>query len=237
MHEHVDDDRLLDCVGGYLAPAERGAALDQVRACEECAARLRTYAATHEIARARAMQVVGAARAPLRRPWRRYGSIAAMLVLATTASYVWWTASHRISPGAQAIEWLPSPDPSVLTRGSASNDAFEKIHRGLAAYNVHDAATAVTLLESVQVDGPLEQVRVMYLGNALLQTSRAPEALRVLRSLAWNLIPEPWNGEAQWSLARAMAQSGETERADSLLTSLSVRPDDIGERARRALHR
>jgi hypothetical protein len=242
MHEHVDDDRLLDFVGGYLAPPDQTAALDHARACDECAARLQTYAATHEIARARAVQAVSAARAPLPRTWwrdaslRRYGSIAAMLFVASTASFVWWTTTHRVPPSARAIDWLPSPDPSVLTRGSANAEAFQQIGRGLAAYRAHDAATAVSLLEAVQVDGPLEQVRVMYLGNALLQTNRAREALRVLRSLSWNLIPEPWNGEAQWSLSLAMALSGETESADSLLTALSARQDDIGERARRAPH-
>lgn len=161
--------------------------------------------------------------------------IAAVVIAASVGSYSLWQrqAGHRAS-GIGDVDWLPVPRPIVLNRDSLSVTADEALSDGIAAYRAQDAATAVRLLRLAHVTGALEQVRLLYLGNALLQLDRAHEAVDALQSVQLATVPEPWRTEALWFLGVAWRAAGETSRADSLLRELSAVPGEIGDRARRA---
>ena len=160
--------------------------------------------------------------------------IAAILTVVSAGTFVWRDQVGTRRTAGGHIDWLPSPNPVVVTRDSLPAATDQALADGLAAYRAHDAATTVRRLQNAHASGPLEQVRLLYLGNALLQLHRAPEAVAALQSLHPSMVPEPWRSEALWSLSLAWRATGETSRADSLLHVLSLQPGDIGERARRA---
>lgn len=160
--------------------------------------------------------------------------IAALLTLVSAGTFMWRGQVGNRGTALGQIDWLPSPNPVVVTRDSLPAMADQALADGLVAYRAHDAATTVRRLQDTHAGGALEQVRLLYLGNALLQLHRAPEAVAALQSLHPSMVPEPWRGEALWSLSLAWRATGETSRADSLLHTLSLQPGDIGERARRA---
>lgn len=238
---HVDDDRLLDLVNRLLTDAERQETLAHARVCPPCAERLRDVAATREVARARVAEAMaGCTPRPVPAPARRVAplplrplALAATIVVVGLAAYLLW-GTVPVPPGTRdAVTWLPAPDASITTRGANSAVPDAAISEGLAAYRAHDAARTVQRLRGARAEGPMEQVRLLYLGNALLQLGRDREALDAFRLLDLRLVPEPWQGEAQWSLGLALLGAGESRSADSLWKALADRPDAIGERARR----
>jgi hypothetical protein len=257
--EHVADDRLLDLVNGLLAEPVAAEACEHLRACRACAERLRAFAATHERGHARAARMLaeilplepiagarsgtgggasepGAPRAFAPRPMfpRRTLAAAASVIVVGGAVLLW--AALRPAPLAlEGAAWLPAPDPSILTRDSTAARIDGRILRGLEAYRNLDPATALRLLERARATGPLEQVRRVYLGNAQLLTGNPRAAIATLSDVDFTLVPEPWQSEAQWSLAEALARIGRNGAADSLRRALAERSGEVGERARRIL--
>jgi hypothetical protein len=146
----------------------------------------------------------------------------------------WWKAPHPSPPRGESVAWLPAPEANVLTRDFLEGNPDPRIAAGLEAYRNHDAAAARRLLEPARAEGAIEQVRRLYLGNAELRLDRPRSALEALLPVDLAQIPEPWRGEAQWSLALAFARTGQGRSADSLWLLLSERSDEIGARARRA---
>ena len=244
---HLDDDLLLDLVNGLLPEAERQELLTHLRSCVPCGERLRVFAAAHQRARARAAEVLAAARteplavvqpievarrrAATRGPWR--GWIAAAAAFAVVSAVL--LARNSFGPASLvpvAAAPLPMPDASILTRNAAAAPMDPIVARGLAAFAHGDLADARRTLDSTTAVGAAEQVRRLFLGNAELRTGDARRAARTLRSVDASLVPEPWLGELQWSLAVALATSGEQVAADSLRQLLATRDDSIGARAR-----
>src|SRR5258706_14836202 len=61
LYDHPTDDQLLDLVNDLLLEPARGEAIEHVRICGTCAARLRDVAATHARAHARAIDALASA--------------------------------------------------------------------------------------------------------------------------------------------------------------------------------
>jgi hypothetical protein len=239
---HANDDQLLDLANRLLSEDRRSETLAHLRGCPPCAARLRDVAATREVARARVTAALAPALAPrtvppsARRvaplPLRPFALAATVLVVGVAAYLLWSIAP--VPPGSRGeVTWLPSPDASIRTRGADSIVPDAAINEGLAAYRAHDAARTVARLSGAHAEGPMEQVRLLYLGNALLHLGRDQDALNTFRLVDFGRVPEPWRGEAQWSLSLALSGAGESRSADSLWKVLTGRPDAVGQRARR----
>lgn len=243
---HPDDDLLLDLVSGLISGGERNATLAHLRECGSCASRLREFAATHERAYAHAAAAIAdwpeerrdvhVLRVPpplASRPSPALLVAAGLIAVVGVTAALWLSARQR-APAGGPVAWLPSPEANVLTRDSSEAPPDPRIVEGLAAYRLHDAATARRLLERSRAQGALEQVRRLYLGNADLQLGQPGAALDVLESVDLGEVPEPWRSEAEWSLSLAYSRTGRTRAADSLWQLLSDRPGEVGERARRA---
>jgi len=164
---------------------------------------------------------------------RTVAALAASFAIVSVVAYV-WTGSRAVRVPREPVAWLPAPEANVLTRDSLDAAADPRVAEGLAAYRDRDAMASRRLLRSARAAGPLEQVRRIYLGNAELQLDQPRAALETLRGVDLALVPEPWQGEARWSLALAYSRTGRGRAADSRWELLSKRPDEIGERARRA---
>lgn len=253
---HPGPDRLLDLVNGLLPTSERSDLLDHLRRCPTCEFALRELAASHEKAlamftEALFTEALSPARsgpsirvlAPRHRRRARWRTVSALLAAAAVlVAVLWGTNARRSSPGpsprgeqmAELVTWLPEPEPTVFQRDATREAADPRIVQGLAAYRDRDARTARRLLSAARANGPLEQVRRIYLGSALLHLGQEHDALETLRAIELAQVPEPWKSETQWLLALAHGETGNTAKADSLYRLLAARPGEIGERARRA---
>lgn len=244
---HPSADQLLDLVLGLLPPELRRELLDHLGSCADCEQHLREISASHERARSRQVAVLGGpgvavpgmdvaepAPAPRSRWLGPSLAIAAALVAVTTLFVMSRPPSSPTVP-APVVAWLPRPDPGVLARGGAANGADSLMLVGLAAYERHELALARRSLEGAHTSGVMEQVRRVYLANTLLQLGAALPALDQLRSLDYAQLPEPWRSESRWALGQALAGSGHSEQADSLMRQLASEPGLVGERARAGL--
>jgi hypothetical protein len=155
--------------------------------------------------------------------------VAAAAALIAVVGIALWTTR---GPAPFAPARLPSPDLHILTRSVPDATENPGLIAGLDAYRRNDYATARRWLASARETGVVEQVRRLYLGNAQLQLGDARGAVRTLRGVDRALVPEPWIAELEWSLAVALATSGEPAEAESLRKVLAGRPDSIGTRAR-----
>lgn len=248
---HPGPDRLLDLVNGLLPSSERSELIDHLRRCAPCGLALREVAASHEKGLAIFAEMLSPARsgpsihvlAPRQRRRARWRTASALLAAAAVlVAVLWGTNARRASQGpsqrseqmAEVVTWLPEPEPTVFQRDATRQAADPRIVQGLAAYRDRDARTARRLLSSARATGPLEQVRRIYLGSALLHLGQEDDAFETLRAIELAQVPEPWKSEAQWLLALAHEGTGHTAKADSLYRLLAARPGEIGERARRA---
>jgi hypothetical protein len=105
---------------------------------------------------------------------------------------------------------------------------------GLEAYAQEDLDRATSLLKKAEA-GELENVRRVYLGSALALEGRYPDAVEVLQTVPFEVVPEEWRHEAQWTLYVSLKRTGREASADSLLRILAERPGEVGGRARRLL--
>lgn len=242
---HANDDRLLDLVNGLLSASDRETVLSHVRDCPACAERMRVFAAAQARSHARAAGTLAALPhaaavhairpTPIRsavRTWSRswLAVAAALMVVSVPLVMRLSRGPGTLLPVAAAP--LTLPDPSILTRDADAPAMDPAVALGLTAYARGDVAGARRALASATATGVTEQVRRIYLGNSELLTGDARRAVRTLRGVNSSLVPEPWLGEWQWSLAVALATSGDSAAADSVRRRLALRSDSIGVRAR-----
>jgi len=239
---HPSDDRLLDLVLRLLPESEREGQLEHLRGCAPCVDRFHAIATTHERARilaeslpsresTGARMIRSKRRSAVLIP-RRWIALAAVLFVIFVGARLLELARRddRIAPEAS---WMPMPEPTVFLRGSPALDA--RTADGLRAYAAHDLARARHLLASSHESGVGEAVRLLYLGSIELARGENRRARDCFVAIDSSLVPEPWRGEARWSLALARRGVGEVAEADSLLRRLAVRTDEIGARARALL--
>jgi len=245
---HLDDDLLIDLAHHLLHPAESIAALHHLKACPPCADRFRSVAASRELALAREELVLGRRVVEQIAPaitrhvtptwrwiWRPLAAAAVLaLVLFRPQS---WDPESRSEPNstrelARRSAWLPDPEASVLQREAEDAVVEPTLRRALKAYRQRDLRFARDLLLQANTEGVAEEVRLIYLGSTELQLGRPQASLAALQRVRLDLVPEPWRGEALWSLYLSHRLGGHKEAADSLRRILSVRGDAIGARAR-----
>lgn len=245
---HLDEDICLDLVHELFRPEEEEPLLAHLQCCAACQELLRVTAgererlrATAALERGRARGRAGAAVDPWWARWLpgtgwiRAPRLAWGLVAAGAAVAVLLTLRPARSPqgfDAGLLRWLPEVSDTRLTRKVGGEEADSNLVAGLAAYADHDAAAAVRRLEKASASGPMESLRVAYLGNALAWAGRYEESASILQDLPAKGLPEPWQSETRWTLALAWKASGRTASADSLISLLAAEPGAAGERAR-----
>lgn len=235
---HVSDDQCLDLVQRLLDADARRNVLEHLTACAACETRFQVIAASHVCAQSAGQSAVSA------RP------LAVPVPLASRRPSMAWMAAAVLAAAALGITWFaqrPATHPDLLTatasqlpaarlrgaiRGLTSTGADSIVMAGLDAYNRKDLVTAKQRLETAATTGSMEQVRRVYLGSVLLELGDAAGARAVLRDLRERFVPEPWKSESRWTLAVALARTGDTAAADSLLKVLSREQGPVADRAR-----
>jgi hypothetical protein len=153
-------------------------------------------------------------------------------VTAAAALLVFVLLPRLQSPDARALlHPLPAYAEDLQVRSAENDHPDQELVAGLRAYSREEYRTAIGHLERARNEGPLETVRKLYLGSALAQQAQWEQAVAVLASHATTPLPDPWGSESRWTLAIALAESGNQTGADSLLQALAAEPGEVGERA------
>lgn len=248
---HLSEDDVVDLANDLLDEPTRSRMVAHAAACPRCDGRLREVVGAHERGRARAQDYLARADAPEMNAHGRAGNrhasastlrrsrptavllVAAGVLMAAAAGVVWQQLGTARSLASLAQPaWLPTGFDASPERRSGALDADSTLFDGIAAYERRDHSSAESLLAVPCRNETLEWVRRLYRANLLVALGRPAEAVPLLDSREVELLPEPWSGEAQWTLLVSLARTGATARADSLLRLLSVRDDEIGVRAR-----
>jgi hypothetical protein len=131
------------------------------------------------------------------------------------------------------LNWLPLSAEGPSLRSSVEAIANKDLAAGLDAYAARDLDQAITLLERAEASEQMETIRKIFLASALAWSGNHAEAVSVLQTINLRTLPDPWGGEAHWTLYVALEKSGQTASADSLLRILAQERGDVGDRARR----
>lgn len=169
-----------------------------------------------------------------KRRFRLAGGLAAAAVV-----FLLFTWLHYIkTPRSPYLHLLPHYSFQLQTREVFEAVAINDIKTGLEAYEAEDFKRAVELLTRAgesELNETHETIRRIYLGSALAWRGKYKDALKVLEKVSFPLVPGDWGMEAQWTLYIVLKESSREASADSLLQVLSVKPGEVGERARRIL--
>lgn len=241
---HINEDRLMDLLGGLLDAEDERATLAHLKRCALCEEHFRMLVQERETLRAKpAPRVVGGhvvlpaydARnkvVPLRRRRARWIGAGAAVAAATLAVVFWSVFSP--SPSGALKYWMPtSEDPAAA---EAEPSEMRELQDALRAYEAHDTKRAVRLLESAELpdgDDQAEAIRRLYQASALVNEGHADRALRLLDRIDAGRLPDPWRCRAGWVRYLALRKSGQDERAHELLGHLADEVGDVGEMARK----
>ena len=239
---HIGDDACIDLVQGLLEPESRNAVLQHLESCASCEARFQEMAASHARAESLARDILGqpavapATASSMRGGGRRRRTIwllaASLVPLAVALATFTRLQSPPRLPSGESLLRLPAAKLRGAVRELGILGADSLMTAGLDAYNRGDFASARPLLETARANGRLEDVRRIYLGSTLLQLGDAEKATAMLRAVDPAVVPEPWRSESRWELAVALARTGRTARADSLLAVLAREHGPVADRAR-----
>jgi hypothetical protein len=255
--EHPGKDRLIDLIMGHLPPVDESACLSHLRQCGKCERTARVLAS--ELAKFRSMahaspEMDKPAEAETkestailkhgdrnwwkRRSWWFSPGPAWAIPVAAVALMILVFVQREGRRMAGAIEpmWLVNPSSLIVTgRDSAVPALDPDLSTGFEAYARHDLDSAIRSLGRARAETDLEQLRRVYLGNALARKGRPLEAVRILRTIDMDGIPANLRSESRWTLFVALSDAGRASSAESLLTLLGREPGEVGDRARQRL--
>ena len=167
---------------------------------------------------------------------RRYRFALGFAAVAAVLLVIFWPHLQQTSEMGHLV-WLPTSVGRLQVRAAAEAAARHDLAAGFDAYEDHDAARAISLLEKAKASGQLEMLREVYLGSAYALSGRHADAVSVLRTVRLQILPDPWGSEACWTLYVALRESGRQAAADSLLQVMAEERGEVGDRARRMLQR
>jgi len=240
---HVPESSLIDVAMGLIEGRDSAWALSHMKVCGQCEARFRDVVRESEILRARRRpatpprQQTGTAeespaesRRGRRFRWMAWGTAAAaILVLAALGI-------GRLRLLDPLDYWLPVESEREVVRSgdAAADDAV--FADAIEAYRRRDTARVVSLLESRQLVGRYEPLKIM-LASALVREGRAVEARDLLVAMHIDTLPLPSRDRARWVLLTALGDLGDRSAMKTLLDDLASRPGEFSARARRQLDR
>ena len=214
--QHLDDARCADIVLGLLTPAERADATSHAVACAVCAARLRRHASVHERWRTESECVPTPQWRAGPWPWG-WAAAAAMVAVFLIPRMI-----PTPRPTAHEVR-LAAPAEGVLMREGEAEDRH--LRAGLDAYAAGDLVLAQRELEQASAKGSAEEARRLYLAQTLMLRGETSDALALLRSLNWLLLPSHVQHDAVALYARALRASGRPASADSVEHALERTPE------------
>lgn len=247
--DHIDDDVCVDLLNGSLSETQRDRVFGHIRSCAACERLLQERVADRERLRAlhpvprdrstRPAESNGLVRliqpllSPLRLLTPRPGlslAVATVAVLLLVVLVVVPDRSDRSSESGPF--WLPMDAAGLQLRDTGAGDDDEALVAGLRAYAERDLPRAIELLSAIELAGPDEMMRKIYLGSAVAHLGEYERAATLLETVDVDLLPNPWGGETRWTLYECWRQLGRDEQAAALLDELGETDGVIGDRAR-----
>ena len=246
---HLCEDQLIDLLGGLLSRTEESESLAHMRGCALCENHFRMLTRERESLRAMpSPRFVGGeivlprydlihSRPRIFRS-RRANWIGAAAVAAAVVTIA--LATHLFGPSPSDAEdyWLPAPNQVIVPAPESGPPTHMQM--AIEAYEDHDPARALALLENVGMphrNEETEMLRRLYQASALVNDDRPREAQQILDDLDISQMTEPWRARANWVQYLMLRKSDQISRADHVLKELLDEPGEIGEMARRERER
>lgn len=236
--QHFSENTCLDLLGGFLADTERNAAVAHLESCAECERLFMEWAAYRERLRSRpvAQAVVVRSSGRFRRLLSQSMWAAAALGVAAAIVLVVSWRPFATTPEPLEPHSLPTLRDRVQHRNSRLNWP-EDLAEAIGAYDASDDQRVVELLGEQRFDEPWEARRRIYLASASARLGRFAVAAEILRDVDFDTVPDPWRGEAVWTLYVALRRCGNDREAIDVLQRLAAEKGEFGERAREELER
>lgn len=184
-------DRAIDFSLGLLNPEEEKALLAAASQDPDLEVMIREQCKIHEQGRIEGTPSAenrAANQAPVSRPtvFQRPRTLMLGSALAATLA-LFFLFKPQPEP---ALFWLPVDEVRNIQRsGGSGADAWR---RGVEFYAAGDLEGAIDTLQEANVQGPLLDMRNLYLASALINADRLAEARRVLGEIDLDSLPYPW---------------------------------------------
>jgi tetratricopeptide (TPR) repeat protein len=255
LTRHLTEDDCLDLLHGLLSADRRATALEHVSTCAACEQMFADHAAYDERLRARGelqLQPDGTvalgpritadssayeSESPSRSrviPIRRYFQVGAVAAAAAAVILMLVLPGSQQSPTIKSLRPVPGVGEQIHLRSEPGSVWDKNFERGIETYTRGDLRDAVDLLQKSEVTGQRDNLRRIYLGNALARLGDFEGAVKILEPVPFHAVPDPWAGEGRWTLYVAYAATGQASEAEALLNELSREPGEFGDRAREA---
>lgn len=238
---HLDADVALDLVLELLPDGSRELWLVHAAACPACESLLRRTAGDLERSRARALPALGL-------PAERAGSAP------RGGPAWWWLAAAGVLVVAGGLWSLPRESELVLTaiptplptapggpvtfapqRDAGAADG--PLRDALEAYRAGRLTEARDRLASLHALPPAhERLRRVYLADCELRLGDAGRSVAALEGVRMLSVPEPWQSQARWNQAVALAHLHRDSAARQALRELRQMGGPLSGRADSALH-
>jgi len=243
-NKHLTEDRLIDLLAGLVSNEEQTSAVAHMRECTLCEDHFRMLARERETLLAKpsprfvggeivlpSYEVIHLRPRILQSKRARWIGGATVAAAAVALAF----ALHLVGPSPSDAEdyWLPALEEAIET--SPQPGPPTQLQMALEAYEDHDPARALALLENTNAPQPDEQketLKRLYQASALVNENRAGEAQQILDDLDISSLQEPWRGRAHWVRYLTLRKNHQDNVADEILESLLQDPGEIGEMAR-----
>jgi hypothetical protein len=235
---HLPDGRLIDLESGLLDPASRARAMEHLRTCAACEARLREAHGDAERLALRPAPRLGmgsgttpSVARPARPPARPLLWAAAAAALLVAAA-VPWVLRRGLDDGLDY--WLPGDANVLLARSAVPLEDDALYREAIAAYDRRDVAQVIALLDSRAIPPEYAPLNLL-LASALEREGRHARARAVLERLDVETLPQPARDQARWILYVSLRRDGRDGEARQVALDLARGEGTLARRARAAL--
>jgi hypothetical protein len=249
---HADDELFVDILNGLASESDAAAVYRHLRECPECEATFVRLAREHERLRADDRPVLTPGGVVLEPLGEKEGSAAgwravatrgravavAAVVVAAVVTLVFAPRLTRSPSGDGPVYWMPAEPQLATLRTRDSNDSSDDVRTlsvAIEAYERHDAAETIRLLESISIALPYEEydvIALLYLASARVNTGDFEGATTAIDGVLLGYMPYRWRQQGRWVLYLAHEGLGRSEEALQYLEPLLEDTGELGERAR-----
>lgn len=151
--------------------------------------------------------------------WRRYFSIAAVLLLVSTI--IFYIFNSMATGGTDKIfneYFVLYPNTTPIVRSEVSADTFLQ---AMSAYEIEDFNTALNLLEKVLAQNPANAEARFYAGMASLELHETAKSIDYFKSVA-AIETSEFKQHSQWYLALAFLKNQDEKSAMVVLKEIAA---------------
>jgi TolA-binding protein len=217
-------DQIFDYLDGQTDQFERKKIEEHLRVCPLCADATEGYRSISN--RKKSQRWVETVENDLSRrlskkkttksDWKKYYSIAAVLLLVSTIIFYIFNMMTHSEPGLFETYFVPFPNTTPIVRSEQQANRFLQ---AMSAYEMEDYATALNLLKAELSNNAKNTRAQFYAAMACLKLGNVEQAIRYLQTVL-SAPDSEYYQHSQWYLSLAYLKSEDYQRAAELLQKI-----------------